>query len=71
MTSKNPVAARFWTLQFVRLLGMASAFAGLVVMAGRFADVPKWLGALLLLNGMFDILFLPKLLARKWRTPGS
>ncbi len=59
---------RFFTLQALRLAGTAMALAGLLVVA-RKLDWHIYLGYFLLLNGAFDALLLPPLLAKRWRTP--
>lgn len=59
---------RFMTIQMVRLLGAAMVVVGLMVIGGRL-DWPLLVGYFLLLNGLFDALFLPILLAKRWKSP--
>lgn len=59
---------RFITIQMVRLLGAAMTVVGLMVIARRL-DWPLAVGYLLLLNGLFDVLFVPILLAKRWKSP--
>jgi hypothetical protein len=60
----DPARARFFTLGLIRLFGVASAF-----LAKRWVEPAEIVGGLLLLNGAIDVLVIPLLLAKKWRTP--
>lgn len=71
MTDKSaddPARARFFTMQAVRLAGVACVVLGMLIVSQRIAW-PQWLGYLLLANGLIDVLVIPTLMARKWRTP--
>jgi hypothetical protein len=59
---------RFLTMQLIRLAGVIMMFLGFAVIAGKI-DWNKWVGCFLVLNGAFDALLLPPLLARRWRSP--
>lgn len=65
---RDPAARRFALLQLVRLGGVALALAGALILAGRW-DAPQALGAVLLLAGALDFFFVPRYLARQWRSP--
>lgn len=60
---------RYFVMVLARLTGAALAVFGLVVTAGRFEGVPPLVGYVLLLIGLIDIALVPRLLARRWRTP--
>lgn len=59
---------RYFTIQAVRLAGVAMVFLGIAVIYGKL-KWPDLVGYFLFLNGLFDALFLPTLLARRWKTP--
>ena len=62
--------ARFFTLSFVRLLGLVCVFAGVANIGGKlFPELTPWLGYVLLVNGVADFFIIPVILKRKWRTP--
>jgi len=68
----DPAAARFWTIQLVRLSGVAMVVVGLLIQARRIealADVPALAGYVLIGVGLIDVFVAPTLLARRWRTP--
>ncbi|MGH6744032.1 hypothetical protein EDF58_1011187 [Novosphingobium sp. PhB57] len=68
MSEKDPAKARFATIQLVRLFGVACVIAGMAIGANKLA-APLWLGYLLIANGLVDVFVVPKILARKWRSP--
>lgn len=70
MTDEEEVArTRFFTLGLIRLLGVASAFLGIAVIAKRLVEPAEIIGGLLLLNGAFDVMVVPMLLIKRWRSP--
>ncbi|QSR17969.1 hypothetical protein [Novosphingobium sp. KA1] len=70
MTSaaKDPARSRWIIMQLVRLFGVACVVGGLAIGANTL-HAPLWLGYVLILNGMIDVFVIPRLLARKWRSP--
>ena len=66
--SPDPAKSRFITLQALRWAGLACVVVGLMVLRGKIAW-PEIAGYLLVLNGLFDALILPPLLARRWKSP--
>ncbi|GFM29949.1 hypothetical protein [Novosphingobium sp. PY1] len=68
MSERDPAAARFAVIQIVRLLGVAFVVAGILVANGAY-PLPSWLGYILIAVGLADTFIVPKVLARKWRTP--
>ena len=68
----DPAAARWFTIQAVRLLGVACVVVGLLDTAGKFPlfdGLPEWVGYLLIANGLFDVFVVPAMMARRWRSP--
>ena len=59
---------RYFTIQAVRVAGVVMVLLGLMVLNAKLAW-PQLVGYFLVLNGLFDALFLPTLMARRWKTP--
>jgi hypothetical protein len=68
MDEKEKLARqRFMMLNIIRFIGVACTFAGVANIAGKlFADLTPYLGYVLLLNGVVDVLLAPMLLKRAW-----
>lgn len=70
---RDPAAARFFILQIVRLAGAVAVLLGVLVQADRppvwLNALPSWTGYVLALAGMIAFFALPKLLARRWKSP--
>lgn len=64
----DPARGRYFAIQAVRLAGVVQVLLALLVLNDRL-DWPHIAGYLLLLNGLFDALFAPTLMARRWKTP--
>ena len=64
----DPAAARYWMLQLMRLGGVLLVIAGAMMIGGRL-PAPPVLGYGLLLAGMFEFFFLPRMLAKRWKSP--
>ena len=62
---------RYFAMTLARLSGAALAMFGLVITAGRFEGVPPAAGYVMLLVGLVDIVLVPRMLARRWRTPDA
>jgi len=68
--ARDEAEKRFWTINMVRLMGVAFVIVGLMMATGRvLPQVPSWVGYILLANGLVDVLVIPAILARKWRSP--
>ena len=65
----DPARARFFTLGLIRLGGVALAFLGVSIIAKRWIEPAEIIGGLLLLIAAVDVLVIPVLLAKRWRTP--
>lgn len=68
MTQADPARARFFAMQFIRLSGAAFALLGLLVIARKVA-MPPVAGYVFVALGLFDLLAMPAILARRWKTP--
>jgi hypothetical protein len=64
----DPARRRFFTIQAVRLAGVAGVVAGMLASNGRLPG-PTWLGYGLIAAGLVGVFVLPPILVRKWRTP--
>lgn len=58
--------ARHKRLSAIRLGGVLVAMVGAAIAADKVA-LPHWLGALLILIGVFDVVVFPVLLIRRWK----
>lgn len=67
---KDPARARFFALALIRLSGALMVMFGLLITERR-VDLPWILGLVMTVFGFFDVFVMPKLLARRWRTPGA
>lgn len=70
MAESDPARARYYVIALHRLAGAVMLALGLAV----FADMLDWgrpVGAVLLFFGFLDFLVVPRMLARKWRTPDA
>ncbi|MFM5917363.1 MAG: hypothetical protein ACKOOL_07510 [Novosphingobium sp.] len=61
---------RFFMLSVIRLLSTAVVVAGLLMLAGKI-DVPRPVGAAFAIFGLLELVFLPRFLAAKWKTPDA
>jgi hypothetical protein len=67
----DPAATRFFMLQLVRLSGALLALAGVLIVSGKLAWLPKLpeaAGYVLIAAGMVDFFVAPLLLARRWKS---
>lgn len=68
----DPAARRFFILQLARLGGIALVVMGIVISERTaLTFVPKPLGYVLMALGLLDTFFVPRLLARRWRSRDS
>ena len=61
---------RFIAIQDIRWVGVGLAMLGLLAIY-RKVDLPEEAGYVLFLVGLFDAMFVPTLLARRWKSPPS
>ena len=67
MADSDPAAGRFFLLQLLRLACMGVAVAG-GILFGRYGND---LGGVLLVLGALAFFTLPRLLARRWKSPDA
>lgn len=64
---------RYFALSAMRVVGALLIMAGFVLIQGAWAiagqPADRWIGVAVVLFGVFDFAVMPKLLARRWRTP--
>lgn len=59
---------RFMAIQLMRLMGAGLTLLGILIAGGKI-DLPVLLGYVFVVIGMVDFFVMPKVLARRWRTP--
>lgn len=59
---------RFMAIQLMRFMGAGLVIFGLLVINGNI-DLPRILGFVLVMIGIIDALFMPSILARRWKSP--
>jgi hypothetical protein len=69
MSDQDPAKRRFLALGLIRLIGVALAFLGIAIIAKRLIEPAEIVGGILIAIGAFDVMILPVLLLRRWRTP--
>lgn len=66
---------RFLALNAIRITGAVFVLAGFVLIRGGWAlagqPADRWIGVGIVLVGLFDFAVMPKILARRWRSPGA
>ena len=69
MTDADKLARqRFFAISLLRLAGAGFAVLGLVTVAGR-TTLPPEVGIVFVLIGVADFLLVPRILARRWKSP--
>lgn len=66
--NEDPAKARFAVIQLLRLTGVVLTVVGALVIARRI-DLPVEAGYALFFVGVVDALFMPTLLAKRWKSP--
>ncbi len=66
--SDDVARTRFLVINAVRIAGTAMVVIGLLVV-GRAIPEPIWAGYVMIAVGFADLLIVPQILARKWRSP--
>ena len=59
---------RFFTLALLRFSGVISAFIGIAFISKRWIEPADVIGGLFLANAIIDVLVVPPILTRRWRT---
>ncbi|WP_052071827.1 hypothetical protein [Sphingopyxis sp. MWB1] len=76
MTAEDRLARkRYFALSLMRIVGALLVMIGFVLIRGGFelAGQPadRWIGTAIVLLGAFDFAVMPRILARRWRSPQS
>jgi drug/metabolite transporter (DMT)-like permease len=66
--NEDPARRRFMAIQATRWVGVALVLFGLLVINGR-VNLPRDAGYILFLAGILGALFMPTVLARRWKSP--
>ena len=72
MSEPDPAFARWLALQGVRFAGVVTVLIGVLIEAGRLpliAGIPPWFGYILAVIGLIEVFALPRILARRWKSP--
>lgn len=69
MTDDDRARARFFTLGLIRLGGVAIAFLGIAIIAKRLIEPAEIIGGVLIAMAIVDVIVVPLILVRRWRTP--
>lgn len=69
MTDEATAKKRFLTLALLRFGGVALAFTGISIVMKRWIEPADLIGTFLIAVGAFNVILLPVLLIRRWRTP--
>lgn len=64
---------RFFALASMRVVGAILVLAGFGLIRGAWTvagqPADRWVGVAVVLFGLFDFAIMPKILARRWRSP--
>ena len=60
---------RYFAMSGARLSGAIFAVIGIVLLGRATMDEQRWIGATIVVLGLFEMALLPRLLAKRWRTP--
>ena len=67
--SEDLAKRRFLMLAAVRFSGVVFAFLGIAILSKRWIEPADLVGGALIVLGAVEVLLLPVVLARRWRTP--
>lgn len=65
----DPAKARFFILAAVRLFGVFAAFLGIAIIMKQLVEPSVIIGGILIMIGAFDVMVVPQILARRWKSP--
>ncbi|MEP6784850.1 MAG: hypothetical protein ABI898_03805 [Sphingomonadales bacterium] len=66
--TEDQARKRFFLLTILRFSGVAIAFLGIAVIMKRLIEPADIVGTVLLAIGVFDVLVLPTILMRRWKS---
>lgn len=68
-TPDHVARSRFTIISIVRVAGVALMLLGMGIIATRLIGPADVVGGLIFVAGFADAMIVPRILARKWRTP--
>ncbi|MDK2755516.1 MAG: hypothetical protein KYX66_02140 [Blastomonas fulva] len=72
MTAEDRQArTRFFVIGAVRLVGAITIALAVAITYGRISGVPREFGYGLLLFGILEMLIVPQILVKRWKSPSS
>lgn len=66
--SNDPARSRFIAITALRFMGVGLVMLGIAIFQG-VVDLPPFVGMIIAVIGLLDIFFMPRFLARRWKTP--
>ncbi|WAC24507.1 hypothetical protein [Blastomonas sp. SL216] len=63
--------SRFFTIGAVRLAGAVTIALAVAITYGRISGVPNAFGYALLLVGILEMVIVPQILVKRWKSPPS
>lgn len=70
LSAEDLARKRFLAMTLVRFAGVAMAFLGIAILAGK-VDLPMIAGFLFLILGAVDAMIMPLVLAKRWKSPSE
>ena len=65
---KDPAKARYAAITLIRMSGALFVMLGLLITERRIG-LPWAVGMVLIVTGFFDVFVMPRILARRWKSP--
>jgi len=67
----DPARARFFIIQAARLSGVVLTLLGMAIWRGDLVEPggSPVVGGVIIVAGLIDLVLVPKVLARRWRSP--
>ena len=66
--SEDVARGRWMAINALRIMGVAMVVVGILALQGVIG-IPEVAGYVLVAIGLVDVFLVPRILARKWRTP--
>lgn len=66
--SQDLAKKRFFTLALLRFGGVVLAFVGISIIAKRWVEPAETVGGVMIAVAIVDVMFLPIILVRRWRS---
>jgi len=67
--ARDPAKARYFAMTGARISGALFAVIGIVLLGRATMDEQRWIGIAIVILGLFEMALLPRMLAKRWRTP--